>query len=247
MRDDLLSHRETIGRYTVSIYCDNDRRLSDAVNDEPVMIFSRDRGRDWQVLDNSKRNFPPFATLRAIESGDINDVLSELCDCRYNDWGATENGRVFAEHSDWTNARNQNGRRYFRTKESAAAALFQAEHGRALADLKVEQFGDYRDTFYLCFWQSELDDYAGVKNAKPCLADCQSIVDGEVYGFVIGDDEDDHIDSCWGFIGEEIYCLDEARAIARAMESEAAELDAQAMAQDIAAARPDLAPVYAVA
>lgn len=244
MRNDLLSHREQIGRYTVSIYYDDDRSLSDAVNDEPVMIFGRDRGHDWEVLDQSKLPFPGYSTLRAIESADLDDILSELCDCRYNDWGMTDDGRVWAEHSDWIHARNSNGRRYFKSKERATAALFEAEHGRPLADLKVKQFGDYRSTFYLCFWQSELDEYAGCKDAVSPIASCQDIVDGNIYGFVIGDDDDDHIESCWGFIGDESYCLEEARAIAHHLEATAAQKDATAMAEDIAAARPDLSPAY---
>lgn len=235
MRDDLLSHREQIGRFTVSVYYDDGRSLSDAVNDgEPVMIFSRERGHDWQILDQSKMSFPSYATLRAIESGDLDDILSELCDCRYNDWGATGDGRIFAEHADWIHTRNPNGRRYFKSKERATAALFEVEHGRPLSDLKVEQFGDRSSTFYLCFWQSEFDKYCGGKDCKSSLSSCQAIVDGDVYGFVIGDDDDDHIDSCWGFIGDESYCLEEARGIARAMEEEAAKRDAQEAAEELA-------------
>ena len=244
MRDEMLSHREQIGRFTVSIYYDDDRSLSDAVNDEPVMIFGRDRGSDWRILDQSKLPFPSYATLRAIECGDLDDILSELCDCRYNDWGMTDDGRVFADHSDWIHSRNPNGRRYFKTKERATAALFEAEHGRPLSDLKVEQFGDRSSTYYLCFWQSELDKYAGCKDDTSCHSGCQAVVDGEDYGFVISDDDDDNIESCWGFIGDESYCLEEARAIAEAMEKEAVERDAQEAADSMAEARPDLAPAY---
>lgn len=244
MRHDLLSHREQIGRYTVSIYYDDDRSLSDAVNDEPVMIFGRDRGHDWQILDHSKLPFPSYATLRAVEDGDLDDLLCELCNCSYNDWGVTDSGRVFAEHSDWIHARNSNGRRYFKSKERATAALFEAEYGRALADLKVEQFGDRSSTYYLCFWQSELDAYCGGKDCKSSLSSCQDVIDGDVYGFVIGDNDDDHIESCWGFIGDESYCLEEARGIAESMEKESAERDAQEAAENMALARPDLAPIY---
>lgn len=34
---------------------------------------------------------------------------------------------------------------------------------------------------------------------------------GQVYGYIISDDTDDHIDSCWGFFDEE-DCLSEAKA-----------------------------------
>jgi len=34
---------------------------------------------------------------------------------------------------------------------------------------------------------------------------------GDVYGYIISNDENDHIDSCWGFYGYD-YCLNEAKA-----------------------------------
>lgn len=250
-----VAHREQVGRYTVTIYYDDMHELADAVNDEPVLIFGRDRGHDWQVLDQSKRNFPSKDTMRAIEQKDTDELLNLLTDMRYADWGQTDTGRFWADHPDWIHGRNHNGRRYYKTKDAMAAALFEAEHGHPLADLKVEQFGDYSSTFYLCFWQSELDTYAGGKNAPSCLKDCQSIVDGEVYGYRITgpaeDDEDDEdgdeLESCWGFIGDMSYCLDEAKGIAERMEARARERDACDMAAAIMESRPDLAPCYATA
>lgn len=250
-----IAHRETVGRYTVTIYYDDLHELADAVNDEPVLIFGRGRGHDWEVLDQSKRNFPSMDVMRAIEEKDTDEILSLLTDMSYSDWGQTEDGRIWADHADWQHARNRNGRRYFKTKESAAAAMFLAEHGHPLADLKVEQFGGQSSTFYLCYWQPELDAYAGCKSATSCLKSCQSIVDGDVYGFRITgpaeDDEDDEdgddLDSCWGFIGDMSYCLDEAKDIAERMEARARERDACEAAAAIMEARPDLAPCYASA
>lgn len=37
---------------------------------------------------------------------------------------------------------------------------------------------------------------------------------GEVYGFVVSSDDDDHMDSCWGFIGDTEGCLEEGVASA---------------------------------
>jgi len=127
-----------------------------------------------------------------------------------------------------------------------------------LSDLKVESFRSsvYQSggTYYLTFWQSELDEYAGVKDAVSCLSACESIVDGEVYGFVIsgpydqdGEESggfDDHLDSCWGFIGDESYCMGEGKSAAEWLENKAAEKDAMAFAAMMETARPDLAPQY---
>jgi hypothetical protein len=244
-----VAHRETVGRYTVTIYFDTHHELADAVNDEPAMIFGRERGGNWQVLSQSKRKSPSMDILRAIEEKATHELLNLLTDMRYSDWGQADSGRFWADHPDWQTARNHSGRRYYKTKDAMAAALFEAEHGHPLADLKVEQFGDYRSTFYLCFWQSELDAYAGCKNAVSCRESCQSIVDGDVYGFRItgpaADDEDgDELDSCWGFIGDMNYCLSEAKSIAERMEARARERDACDMAAAIMESRPDLAPQY---
>lgn len=35
---------------------------------------------------------------------------------------------------------------------------------------------------------------------------------GDVWGFIIGNDDDDHIESCWGFFGHD-YCKQEAESI----------------------------------
>lgn len=49
---------------------------------------------------------------------------------------------------------------------------------------------------------------------------------GDVWGFIIGNDDDDHIESCWGFFGYD-YCKQEAESIVDYMvkkaEEEAAE------------------------
>lgn len=244
-----VAHRETVGRFTVTIHYDTHHSLSDAINDEPVLIFGRERGRNWQILDQSKRNFPTMDILRVIAEDDTDEMLGQLADTIYSDWGQADSGRFWAEHSDWIHGRNHNGRRYYKTKDAMAAALFETEHGHPLADLKVEPFTNRNSQFYLCFWQSELDAYAGCKNATSCIASCQAIIDGDVYGYEITapDDEDmgDELDSCWGFIGDMNYCLEEAKASAEWMEARARERDACAMAAAIMEARPDLAPQYA--
>lgn len=66
---------------------------------------------------------------------------------------------------------------------------------------------------------------------------------GDVYGYVISDDEDDHIDSCWGFYGEsDDECLiGEAKAAADYIANKR-DKAAESLAESIADDRPDLAP-----
>lgn len=234
--------KEDVGRFTVTIVHDDDRQLCDAVNDEPMFIFCRERGGDYQVLDQSKNNFPPMEFMRRFSEQDFEECLTLLCDSRYTDSGKTESGKYFADHPDWIHDKNQNGRRYYKTESAALSALFFTGYGKKMADLKVETFENQYSTYYLAFWQSELDKYAGNKNARSCLSDLQHIIDGEVYGFIIGDSSDDHIESCWGFIGDSDYALQEGRDVAEYMEKQEAEKDAIALASLIAESRPDLAP-----
>lgn len=37
---------------------------------------------------------------------------------------------------------------------------------------------------------------------------------GQVYGFIIEDENDEELDSCWGYLGDYKYCLDEAKSAA---------------------------------
>ena len=59
---------------------------------------------------------------------------------------------------------------------------------------------------------------------------------GEVYGYVIENDEDDHAESCWGYYGQE-YCIESGR--------EAAEYYVKELAKRRAQDTADLAAAYA--
>lgn len=37
---------------------------------------------------------------------------------------------------------------------------------------------------------------------------------GQVYGYIIEDENGEHLDSCWGFLGDYKYCLEEAKSAA---------------------------------
>ena len=45
------------------------------------------------------------------------------------------------------------------------------------------------------------------------IKELDSYVKGEVYGYKVFDDEGTEVDSCWGFLGDSDYCMDNARAI----------------------------------
>lgn len=250
---------EMVGRFKVSVYYDTDLSLADAVNDEPCMIFEVDHsGYGWtfaKVLDQSAKRFPALEVLHDLaRARDDSRVLDTLCDMpSLTDWGQVGAGKFWGEHAEWTR------RRYYKTRGALVAALMRAEYGCDLSDLRLESFRStvYQngDDYVLAFWQSELDAYAGVKGAKSSLDSCQSIVDGDVYGFVISGHYDadgdrapgfaDHLDSCWGFIGDSDDCLSEGKSAAEWLEKKAAERDAVAFADDLMTARPDLAPQWA--
>lgn len=179
--------------YSVKVTYDDYCSLEDAINDEPVMILGAD-------IDQSKRNFPPAAVLKAV-AGYSSTVLDELC----NDWVKCGPDKFKGEHIRW------NPPRYFKTRAALESAMFRAEYGAELSDLRVEQFDDY----FLCFWQSELDAYAGCKNTVSCRDSCLAVVNGEVYGYkVIDDDTGETVESCWGFIGSEDYCESQGQDVA---------------------------------
>lgn len=59
---------------------------------------------------------------------------------------------------------------------------------------------------------------------------------GQVYGYVIKDADDNDLDSCWGFIGDMDYCLEQAKEQA---DYHADKRDEQS-ARDLEASRPDM-------
>lgn len=47
------------------------------------------------------------------------------------------------------------------------------------------------------------------KSAKTLVKDWNYHLAGEIYGYVVKDTDDEHLDSCWGFVGEIDYCKEE--------------------------------------
>ena len=58
-----------------------------------------------------------------------------------------------------------------------------------------------------------------LKQAKEILEaeveEYDSYLTGECYGFIIEDPDNEHLDSCWGFLGDVKYCREEATSAAK--------------------------------
>jgi hypothetical protein len=59
---------------------------------------------------------------------------------------------------------------------------------------------------------------------------------GEIYGYVLEDDDGEHLDSCWGYIGERDYCESEMDEAATRYVDKAQKREARAQEAE----RPDL-------
>lgn len=55
---------------------------------------------------------------------------------------------------------------------------------------------------------------------KGTVEDWDNFLTGDVYGFVVKDENDEVIDSCWGFYGDTDYALQEGIAIAEYLEAQ---------------------------
>ena len=83
-------------------------------------------------------------------------------------------------------------------------------------------------------------------NFESAIETLNDYASGNVYGFVIENEEGEHLDSCWGFYGDyDDYCLKEARDMLEHHAKEAREAKAEKMAQEIQDSRPDMTPQYA--
>lgn len=194
-------HSEEYEGFTIEIEQDCDVSINDVICDEPVAVYAFDRWHHGNCLiDQSKRNMPASPVIRAIADNNMGLVVAELS----WDFGR-KNNREYVWHSEWSRPR------FFKNDANAAAALFLAEYGVPLSDFRAEQIDTRDSQYFVAFWQSELDEYAGCKNAKSMRDDIKSWLDGEIYGFEVYDSEGEYVDSCWGFIGEMEYAIQAAK------------------------------------
>lgn len=57
-----------------------------------------------------------------------------------------------------------------------------------------------------------------LKRAEECLiaevSEYDDYLNGNVWGYIISDESEENLESCWGFLGDYKYCLEEARSTA---------------------------------
>jgi len=247
-----------VGRFTVRVESDDTQmRLEDVLCDEPVavgwQVYRHGYSYDWIFREANLRT-SAAAAFALLEQKGADDSLAE-----WNGFDfyvdVLKDGRVKIE-GDWPRPR------YFKNTDTALAFLWLDTFGFPISDMRYERFDTRSDTLVMVWRQSELDTYAGVKDAKPPSESVRAWLDDDIWGFVVSDDDADHIESCWGFVGDADYCMAEGvavaeylesaaakadaerMAVAEYLESEAAKADAERMAEEIADSRPDLAPEW---
>lgn len=84
---------------------------------------------------------------------------------------------------------------------------------------------------FSCTWDSGCAGVAYISNAeaekegipdpeeylKNTVKELDYHMTGQLYGYVIEDENGENIDSCWGFVGDSDYCLVEGKAVAEAI------------------------------
>tara|TARA_R110002153_G_scaffold228830_1_gene381870 strand:- start:973 stop:1677 length:705 start_codon:yes stop_codon:yes gene_type:complete len=223
-----------VGRFTATTWAetDLDLDLDWALGEEPVLVFSTGRHRAHVLLDGSKTLGHDFDLYKNLEDEDWAEACWALDGSA--DFDVLEDGRIRLDSGYLARPR------YFKTGKSAAHCLAREVSGLDLEDVKIERISTRDSEVFTVWLQSELDKYAGAKKAKFHVGTLQALLDGEVYGFSVEDEDGDVLESCGGFIGDADYCMAEAEAVAVALESEAMKRDAEVLE----ASRADL---YAVA
>lgn len=211
-----------VGRFTIKLHPDDIfNSWEDVLCDEPVLIFTRDRyGRTDVQFDGTKTvQESMLDVLRLADESGWTDVLDE----QDAEWRWTDGGRLRVDSSSLASVR------YFKDAESAVRSIFRADFDAELSDFRLHQFGTREGWTYAVYSQSELDKYAGIKDAKAPLETVRAYLDGEVYGWTVEDADGDAIESCWGYIGDARDVLAEAESVARLLEADAQAEDAKTL------------------
>jgi hypothetical protein len=211
-----------VGRFTVKLHSDEVfNTWEDVLCDEPVMILGKSRFRTEVLFDGSKQVPSGTDIYFTLEDSDWEESLSSVYGL---DWEVLEDGRVYVDaYTLWDRPR------YFKTLESAAKRVLEDDSGLDLRDLRFERFGT-QDGEVLAIWsQTELDRYAGTKDAKFARETVRAYLDGEVYGWTVEDADGDVLDSCWGYIGDARDVFSEGEDVARGLEDAAQAEDANTL------------------
>ena len=207
-----------VGRFEVALWLDEHTNWQDVLFDEPILVFSKYRGGNHVLFDNSKTVAQDFDFLSCVESGDWLEAIWEVDGIA--DVETLEDGRVRVDSGCFK------GPRYFKTLESAAKRTILESCGLDLEDVQVHRFSTQDAEVYVAWSKSDLDKYAGIKDASAPLERVRYFLDGDVYGFTIEDADGDVLDSCGGFVGDVSEAMAEAEAEARRFEASRADLHA---------------------
>lgn len=211
-----------VGRFTVNLHPDDHcRTWEDVLCDEPILIFTRDRQGTRVQFDGTKT--VQVYMLDVLRLADDSYSWTDVLDEQDADWRWTDGGRLRVDSSSLKSVR------YFKDAESAVRSNFRADFGADLSDFRLHQFGTRDGWTYAAWRQSELDNYAGVKDAKAPIETVQAYLDGDVYGWTVEDADGDTIESCWGYIGDAEDVLAEAESVARLLEADAQAEDAKTL------------------
>ena len=218
-----------VGRFDVKVHLDDCYMdWGDVLCDEPVMILAKGRHGTHVQHDGTKDVTESIADVLRVaeEAYSWTDVL----DAMDADWTWTDGGTLKVDSSSLPRVR------YFKDAERAVRSIFRADYGKEFSDFRLERFSTRDAEVYVVWSQSELDRYAGTKDASAPIETIKAFLDGDVYGFTVEDSDGDVLESCWGFIGDWTYCMAEGEAVARYLEGEASETDARRLEES----RPDL-------
>ena len=210
------------------------------MTDDPMGVIGCDSwGRHWTVHAGGA-DVPDFETCKAIYNEEWQEIVERAAyDCE-------ERASGVVVYPDWHDRAVT-----FKTWRNAAKGML-ARVGVAMDDIKIEtispQYDQTGDRFY-CIWsQSQLDKYAGCKNAVAQVEYAQSILSGDVWYITVSDkDEIAEYECSGGFVGEYWcdYIQDAAREMLEGVLAEKREKLATLAAIEMTNSRPDMYPTFA--
>lgn len=189
-------HQETHAGFNIEIFHDDSgMSWGDHIPCEPISVVAGDGwGRAWEV-HNCNVVQSDYDLCRALDKEDSESIAETL------EFELNETATRFGFQDDCDNWH------YFKSDDARIKGML--KHA-GFEHFRFKRLQSQSDTVY-CYWNQEvLDKWAGLKNAKAATESCQHVLNGEIYGFTVEDSDGEHIDSCWGFIGDMDYCLKEA-------------------------------------
>lgn len=218
-----------VGHVTVKIINDDDFvGWSHHMGDEPIDVFGYGRGGDWSIYEGGA-DVPDMKTCRNIYDDDWQEIVA----CNVQDFMEKDIGRVVVYHECYSRAVT------YASMRNAARGVLRRQ-GYDLDSIRVESLSSQRDYIFCAWNQIQLDRYAGVKNANAFTDHIQHVLDNDIWGFVIEDSDGEHLDSCWGFVGDcdDEHLLSQARAAAEYQSG----IIAARVASEIEESRSDMVP-----